>query len=74
MDLADGYRHCRIITKKMARNFYYAFLFLPRPKREALYAVYAFCHSCDAIADGELSVDQKLTMLNGYLEDLHRIE
>jgi phytoene synthase len=74
MNLADGYRHCRIITKKKARNFYYAFLFLPRPKREALYAVYAFCHSCDSVADGELSVDQKITMLNGYLEDLRRIE
>ena len=74
MELADGYRHCRIITKKKARNFYYAFLFLPRPKREALYAIYAFCHSCDSVADGELSVDQKITMLNGYLEDLHRIK
>ena len=39
------------ITKKSRSNFYYAFLALPRARREALYAVYAFCRTVDDIAD-----------------------
>ena len=30
------------LTRRSRSNFYYAFLTLPRPRREALYAVYAF--------------------------------
>ncbi len=39
------------ITRKSRSNFYYAFFVLPRPRREALYAVYAFCRTVDDIAD-----------------------
>src|SRR5438132_12823045 len=39
------------LTRKSRSNFYYAFLTLPRPRREALYAVYAFCRTVDDIAD-----------------------
>ena len=31
------------VTRKSRSNFYYAFLTLPSPRREALYAVYSFC-------------------------------
>jgi 15-cis-phytoene synthase len=41
------------LTRRSGSNFYYAFLFLPRPRREALYAVYAFCRTVDDIADVE---------------------
>jgi phytoene synthase len=39
------------ITRRSRSNFYYGFLALPRPRREALYAVYAFCRTVDDIAD-----------------------
>ncbi len=39
------------LTRKSRSNFYYAFLFLPRPRRQALYAVYAFCRIVDDIVD-----------------------
>ena len=39
------------VTRKSRSNFYYAFLALPRARREALYAVYAFCRTVDDIAD-----------------------
>src|SRR2546429_3260223 len=47
------------LTRKSRSNFYYAFLTLPRPRREALYAVYAFCRTVDDIADlgGERAAD-----------------
>src|SRR5262245_64241031 len=39
------------LTRRSRSNFYYAFLVLPRLRREALYAVYAFCRTVDDIAD-----------------------
>jgi phytoene synthase len=48
MSVADV---CSRLTRKSGSNFYYAFLVLPRPRREALYAVYAFCRTVDDIAD-----------------------
>src|SRR2546428_8357002 len=39
------------LTRKSRSNFYYAFLALPRHRRAALYAVYAFCRTVDDIAD-----------------------
>ena len=39
------------LTRKSRSNFYYAFLTLPRHRRNALYAVYAFCRTVDDIAD-----------------------
>lgn len=39
------------LTRKSRSNFYYAFLFLPRVQREALYALYAFCRIVDDVVD-----------------------
>lgn len=39
------------LTRKSRSNFYFAFLALPRERREALYAVYAFCRTVDDVAD-----------------------
>jgi 15-cis-phytoene synthase len=39
------------LTRRSRSNFYYAFLTLPRPRRDALYAVYAFCRTVDDVAD-----------------------
>src|SRR5437016_7552053 len=45
----------RRFTNALATNFYYSFLFLPREKREAIEAVYAFARRGDDLADGGLS-------------------
>ncbi len=42
---------CRAVTKASRSNFTYAFLVLPKPKREALYAIYAFCRITDDVVD-----------------------
>ena len=41
---------CRL-TRRSHSNFYYSFLFLPRPQRGAIMAVYAFCRSVDDAVD-----------------------
>ncbi len=43
----------RNLTRQSASNFYYAFLFLPKEKREAIYTVYAFCRVSDDLVDEE---------------------
>ncbi len=51
-DLARAYRACARTTRRTARNFYFAFLSLPRAQRRAIYALYTFCHEADTCADG----------------------
>jgi phytoene synthase len=47
----DSYEHCRQIAKARAQNFYYSFLLLEKPKRDAMCAVYAFMRHCDDLSD-----------------------
>lgn len=43
--------HCRSVTRRRARNFYYGLRLLPREKRHALYAIYAWNRRADDIVD-----------------------
>lgn len=71
--LAVAYSVCRSITRSSARNFYYAFLVLPRPKRQALSAVYAFMRRCDDIADdASLPLGERSQKLSSWLDAFHR--
>lgn len=49
--IAEAHSYCTLKTKKSGSNFYYSFLFLPRPRREAMYTVYTLCHELDAAVD-----------------------
>ena len=62
-DLELAYEECRSITRREARNFYYAFLTLPAAQRRAIYVTYAFCRHCDDAVDAEGSNEEKLAML-----------
>ena len=55
MTAQDGQRFCTALTKSSGSNFYYSFLFLPKERREAIYAVYAFCRDVDSIVDEPVS-------------------
>jgi 15-cis-phytoene synthase len=73
--LVMAYAVCRGITRKAAKNFYYAFLVLPRRKREALCAVYAFMRRCDDIADdATLTLPERRQKLDIWLDGLHRAQ
>ena len=73
--LAVAYSVCRAITRAAARNFYYAFLVLPRRKRQALCAVYAFMRRCDDITDDPtLPVAERLARLSTWVEAFHRVQ
>jgi phytoene synthase len=53
VDLARAYAECRAIAKREAKNFYYAFVALPEPRRNAICAIYAFMRQADDLADDE---------------------
>jgi phytoene synthase len=73
--LIMAYSVCRGITRTAAKNFYYAFLVLPRRKREALCAVYAFMRRCDDITDDpSLTIPERRQKLDSWLDSLHRAQ
>jgi phytoene synthase len=73
--LAMAYSVCRGITRSAAKNFYYAFLVLPRHKREALCAVYSFMRRCDDITDDSgLPLPERRLKLDAWLDALHRAQ
>lgn len=70
LDMA--YSVCRSIARSAAKNFYYGFLVLPKPKRNALSAVYAFMRRCDDIADDSAqSVNDRQINLAEWLDKAH---
>jgi phytoene synthase len=70
--LAVAYSVCRGITRSRAKNFYYGFLVLPKRKRQALSAVYAFMRRCDDIADDPaLSADLRRQKLDAWVYAFH---
>jgi phytoene synthase len=62
--------YCARLTRKSRSNFYYSFLFLSRDKREAMYAVYAFCRSVDDVADGSAPLAEKQGALESWRHEL----
>ena len=44
--------YARAVVRRSGSSFYGAMRMLPRDRREAMYAVYAFCREVDDIADG----------------------
>lgn len=64
----QSYAHCEAIARQRARNFYYAFLLLPRHKRLAMCAVYAFMRRCDDLSDGEDASPEALQDWRAHLD------
>jgi presqualene diphosphate synthase len=51
-------------------SFYWAMRLLPEPRRNAMYAVYAYCREVDDIADDERPAAQKLAALAQWREEI----
>jgi len=66
--LEGAYAVCREIAKREAKNFYYAFVALPKPRRNAICAIYAFMRQADDLADDEsLPVEERRRRLDAWL-------
>lgn len=51
VDLREAYAMCRRVAHRYGPNFSVGFRFLPRDKRDAVYAAYAFCRFVDDVVD-----------------------
>ncbi len=60
---AAAYEVCEAITREQAANFYYGIRLLPRERRRAMCAAYAFARRVDDIGDGTLEPAEKLRRL-----------
>ena len=59
MSVPEAYVEVERITRREAKNFAYGIMLLPRGKRQAIAAIYAFARRVDDVADGELPPEQK---------------
>ena len=50
-DLEASHAYCHAQTRRHARSFYFASTALPKEKKRAAYAVYAFCRYADDLVD-----------------------
>lgn len=72
-ELRAAYRRCQAETRAKAKNFYWAFITLPRAKRAAIYAIYALLRRWDDIVDSDLLPEEKLQMLKAQREVIRSI-
>jgi 15-cis-phytoene synthase len=69
--IADrAYAEVERLTRRRARNFAYGIMLLPRPKRRAIAAIYAFARRVDDIADGPLPGEEKRARLEALRRQL----
>src|SRR5262245_28972398 len=63
----------RAITRRSASNLALAFVLLPRAKRDAMSALYAFCREVDDVADDEsVLVAERRAHLADWRADVKR--
>lgn len=73
--LTTAYAVCRGIARREARNFYYSFVALPKAKRNALSAVYAFMRHADDISDDfAMPVSDRRKRLQDWMSDWHQVQ
>ncbi|HVU07603.1 MAG TPA: presqualene diphosphate synthase HpnD [Verrucomicrobiae bacterium] len=66
-------QHTHAITRKSASNLALAFILLPREKRDAMSALYAFCREVDDVADEDsIPTDTRRAQLADWRADVKR--
>ena len=66
-------QHSRALTRKSASNLALAFVLLPREKRDAMSALYAFCRAVDDVADEDsVPTEKRREQLAAWREDIRR--
>ncbi len=69
-NLNASYSFCCALARREARNFYYAFLLLPRVKRQSMCALYAFLRRTDDLADRPATAEEKSRALDLWRQEL----
>lgn len=72
-NLTDIRALIRAKVQAAGSSFYWAMRFLPERKRDALFAIYAFCREVDDIADGDLNREGKILALDRWRQQLEEL-
>ncbi len=72
LSLDESYALCRQAARRSASNFYYPFLLLPRRKRAAMCALYAFLRKTDDLGDEPQSGATAREALAGWRRSFRR--
>lgn len=70
---AEATAEIRRAVEGAGTSFYWAMRLLPVERRDAMFAIYAFCREVDDIADGDLPVEQKRAGLDEWRAEIARI-
>jgi len=70
---AEALAHVRAVANRSGSSFLWGMRLLPRARREAMYAVYAFCREVDDIADEGGSPEEKRQGLAVWREEIERL-
>ena len=66
-------QYVRQVVSRSGSSFLWGMRVLPRPRREAMYAIYAFCREIDDIADEPGAEAAKLAALAAWREEIERL-
>jgi len=77
-DIQAAYEVCRTVTFTHAKTFYFASHFIPKEKRTACYAVYAFCRYVDDIVDvamerGDVTREDAIRLVEQWRSEVGRL-
>jgi phytoene synthase len=70
---AAAREHVRAVTERSGTSFYGAMRVLPQEKREAMYAIYAYCREVDDVADDPAPPADKIRRLQEWREEVDRL-
>jgi len=69
MTVEESYKYCERVARAQAKNFYYSFLLLSKPRRQAMCAMYAFMRYCDDLSD-EAGIADRASAIANWRRDL----
>jgi phytoene synthase len=69
----EAYEYCRQITAEYSKTFYLGTLLMPKPKREAIWAIYVWCRRTDELVDGPKASETTLETLAIWEQNLESI-
>ena len=71
--MIDAHQYCQDKAAKSGSSFYYSFLFLPKERRRANTALYAFCREVDDVVDECSDPGVARTKLAWWREEIARL-
>jgi len=73
IDPAACQEHVRTVVAGSGTSFYWGMRLLPLPKREAMFAIYAFCREVDDIADSDAAPAAKQALLAKWRAEIEAL-